>query len=885
MDALAQLQSALSGRYAVEREIGAGGMATVYLARDVRHNRRVALKVLNAELGAVLGVERFLSEIRVTANLQHPNLLPLFDSGEAEGLLFYVMPYVEGESLRHRISREKQLPIDEAVRIAVAVAGALEYAHEHGVVHRDLKPENILIQAGQPVVADFGIALAVSNAGGNRVTQSGLSLGTPQYMSPEQATGDRGIDGRSDIYSLAAVLYEMLSGDPPYSGSTAQAIIARLLTERPRALRSVRETVPPHVDAAIDRALAKLPADRFASAHEFAEALQGIRPVQLAVRVAPRDVTTATFVRVDSRQRVTAIAPWAIAGIAIIALGWREVNRPRVDRSRVRFTLVESDSLLPREEIGGANLGLSPDGAQLVYVGGPRNGLMLRRLDALEPRTLREAPTQLTQPRFSPDGKWIAFVERGTLYKIPVSGGPAVAVGDSLNRFSWGDRDQIVFARNGNQSNSGLWLVSAAGGPAEHLTQPDTAKGVTGHTWPEFLPGSRAIVFDLSHRATVSAAELAVLSLDDRVVRPLGIIGLNPRYVSSGHLVFGRVDGTVAAVPFDARRLRVTGAAVTVLDNVVVKNGGATEIAVAPNGTLVYARGTSDRIARLVDSTGAATPFITTGHDIINVRFSPTGDRIAFSARGESARETDIWVFHVGTKSVARLTNDGNSNYPEWTPDGRRISWTYRDSTHTELRWQNADGSSASDVLRAAKGQMAGPVWAPSGRYFLSVAGGRGPQSRILLTPIDSEPRVLLTSRGGSSSPSISRDGKWLAFSSSESGGTEVYVQPLEGGGRHQISLAGGGGARWSLDGRSLYYRTGALMIAARLQYTPHFLVARRDTLLRENSGPPGPFAPYDVSPVDGRLLVVGRGIPAQAVVVLNWLDELRERMALAAKK
>src|SRR5438094_5059745 len=201
MDALAQLKSSLADRYAVDREIGRGGMATVYLARDVRHDRHVALKVLNPELGAILGVERFLAEIRVTANLQHPNLLPLFDSGEADGLLFYVMPFVEGESLRARLERENQLPVDEAVRIAVAVASALDYAHGHGVIHRDLKPENILLQHGQPVVADFGIALAVSKAGGNRITQTGLSLGTPQYMSPEQATGDRIIDGRSDLYS------------------------------------------------------------------------------------------------------------------------------------------------------------------------------------------------------------------------------------------------------------------------------------------------------------------------------------------------------------------------------------------------------------------------------------------------------------------------------------------------------------------------------------------------------------------------------------------------------------------------------------------------------------------------------------------------------------
>src|SRR4051812_10828418 len=268
------LAAALEGRYTIERLVGEGGMAKVYLARDVRHKRLVALKVLRPDLGAVVGVERFLAEIQVTANLQHPNLLPLFDSGAAGDLLFYVMPYVQGESLRARLDREKQLPVEEAVRLATAIAGALDYAHRQGVIHRDLKPENVLLQEGQPLVADFGIALAVSNAGGARITQTGLSLGTPHYMSPEQATGDRAIDGRTDIYSLGAMLYEMLAGDSPHLGSTAQAIIARVLTERPRSVRLSRPHVPANVDAAIERALEKLPADRFATAREFATALE-----------------------------------------------------------------------------------------------------------------------------------------------------------------------------------------------------------------------------------------------------------------------------------------------------------------------------------------------------------------------------------------------------------------------------------------------------------------------------------------------------------------------------------------------------------------------------------------------------------------------------------
>ncbi|MEO8636582.1 MAG: protein kinase [Gemmatimonadales bacterium] len=270
---MTRLQSALADRYRIERELGAGGMATVYLAEDLKHDRKVAVKVLRPELAAVLGTERFLAEIKVTANLQHPNLLPLFDSGAADGFLYYVMPYVEGETLRARLNREKQLPVDETTRLVTLMAGALDFAHARGVIHRDLKPENILLQAGQPVIADFGIALAVAQAGGSRVTETGLSLGTPHYMSPEQAAGERSLDAKSDQYALAAVTYEVLSGEPPHTGPTAQAIIARLMSETPRSLRATRPGVPAALDLAVGRALAKVPADRFPSCGAFAQAL------------------------------------------------------------------------------------------------------------------------------------------------------------------------------------------------------------------------------------------------------------------------------------------------------------------------------------------------------------------------------------------------------------------------------------------------------------------------------------------------------------------------------------------------------------------------------------------------------------------------------------
>src|SRR5438309_9494348 len=248
-------------------------MATVYLAYDVRHDRHVALKELRPELAAVIGSDRFLKEIKVTAQLQHPHILGLIDSGDADGLIYYVMPVVEGQSGRDRLNHEKQLPIEDAVRITGEVASALDYAHRHGVIHRDVKPENILLHEGQALVADFGIALAVSAAGATRMTESGMSLGTPHYMSPEQAMGERELTARSDVYALGAVLYEMLSGDPPFTGSTAQAVVARVVTETPRPLLPQRHTIPPHVEAALLRALEKLPADRYATAAQFAEAL------------------------------------------------------------------------------------------------------------------------------------------------------------------------------------------------------------------------------------------------------------------------------------------------------------------------------------------------------------------------------------------------------------------------------------------------------------------------------------------------------------------------------------------------------------------------------------------------------------------------------------
>ena len=323
MMAFPPLNTTLADRYLIERELGHGGMATVYLARDLKHDRLVAVKVLHPELAAYLGAERFLREIRIAARLTHPHILPLHDSGESGGVLYYVMPFVDGESLRDLLTRVKQLPLDQAVRITREVADALRYAHAHDVVHRDIKPENILLEAEHAVVADFGIARAVGAAGGEKLTQTGLAVGTPAYMSPEQAAGGSDVDARSDLYSLACVLYEMLAGQPPFTGPTAESVARQhLVAEVPNVSR-VRPAVPPQLDAALTRALAKTPADRFAGTHQFAEALTTALPDAATGDGGP--LLTVSGGRPSGTRSSTRRKPWLalfslIAFVALLAL-------------------------------------------------------------------------------------------------------------------------------------------------------------------------------------------------------------------------------------------------------------------------------------------------------------------------------------------------------------------------------------------------------------------------------------------------------------------------------------------------------------------------------------------------------------------------------------
>ncbi|HEX6943983.1 MAG TPA: protein kinase, partial [Gemmatimonadaceae bacterium] len=453
MTAIAErLAAALADRYRIERELGQGGMATVYLAEDLKHKRKVALKVLKPELAAVLGAERFVQEITTTASLQHPHILPLFDSGTADGFLFYVMPFIEGETLRDKLNRETQLGVDEAVRIAREVADALDYAHGKGVIHRDIKPENILLANGRPVVADFGIALAVSAAAGGRMTETGLSLGTPHYMSPEQATADKEISARSDVYSLASVLYEMLAGQPPHLGGSAQQVIMKIIAETPQNVTVLRKSVPPNVAAALARALEKVPADRFESAKAFAEALGNPRFTVLGSPAATAAMRDGPW---KFRFYAAAVIALLLAGVATAA----KLSSPSgtADTPSMHLRLFfppgdrlaapENDDLRNADRPSRTAFAFTPDGQSLVY-SGLRDGtpqLFLRPLTG-EIATPIAGTEGGESPFFSPDGASLGFWASGSLRRVSLRGGPPTDITriPRITGASWSEDDRIV---------------------------------------------------------------------------------------------------------------------------------------------------------------------------------------------------------------------------------------------------------------------------------------------------------------------------------------------------------------------------------------------------------------------------------------------------------
>ena len=880
-----QLSAALAGRYTIEREIGAGGMATVYAARDLKHGRRVALKVLKPELAAVLGVERFLAEIRVTANLQHPNLLPLFDSGEAgdpqDGAgvkpLFYVMPFVEGESLRALLDREKQLPVDHAVRLAVAIGEALDYAHRHGVVHRDLKPENILLHEGQPLVADFGIALAVTKAGGNRITQTGLSLGTPQYMSPEQATGDRDIDGRTDVYSLGAVLYEMLTGDPPHLGGTTQAVISKVLTERPRSIRASRPAVAAHVDAAVLRALEKIPADRFSTAHEFVEALQG------RGAVLPTDGAPAVLVGQRPASRATrarSVLPWALAAVFAVAAvaAWIVARREHAAQT-VRFVL----SIPERqrfEMLNGVPVVLAPDGRGILYggAGGPQyRRLYYQPLDQLEAQPLPGTDNAIT-PFFSPDGKRVAFALGPELRAVAVAGGaPTVLASVGFVRSPSWPSDSIIYAG----TSGGLLRFRPGQRTAESLTQPDSTKGELSHGTPILGPDGRTIIYWVRALPPIPD-HLALLDLQTRTTRTIDGESSNPLGVLDGYLIFGRRDGTLYAIRYDPGKLRSLADAVPVVTGVAWRGAGGIAASLSRDGSLAYVRGGNATQLVVTDESGTKTVATSEPRDFTDPSqppaFSPDGNRVAISIFESGV--ADPWVFDVSTSTLTRLTLErGTAATPAWTPDGRRLAVFDRNQAH-DLWWGPADGSRPLEKLVSLPQAGRSLSFSPDGVYAVVSAGQPADLWVIPLTG-DRKPRLLFHTPFDEIDPAISPDGKWIAYASEISGRMQIYLRPVSReGSAIQVSAATRGALepQWTRDGRLLFRSDDSLTIATLSKDpVPQILSQRR--LFEMHAG-------YSVSP-DGKRFAMLRSSAGdyQVVVVVNWINELRAALAAASRR
>ena len=869
IDTIERLGAALDGRYVIVRQIGAGGMATVYLARDPRHDREVALKLLRPELLAVLGKERFLSEIRVTAHLQHPHLLPLFDSGEADGFLYYVMPFAEGETLRARLERERQLPIDDALRIAAAVASALDYAHRHGVIHRDLKPENILMQGGEPVVSDFGIALALSHAAGERITQSGISLGTPQYMSPEQATGDRQIDARTDIYSLGCVLYEMLTGDPPHTASTVHGIVAKVLTDKPRSVRATRPAVPPHVESAIERALEKLPADRWASAADFCDALRARRIGSGKAVVVSSDPRAA-----PSRRALVLGAAAGLVALAAIAGAWRWLRPQAPPAPTVRFVLALPEGQRVRDATG-TTLALSRDGTRLAYVGRAGGGrrLYVRQLDQLEARPL-PGTEEAASPFFSPDGQWVAFFsEDSKLKKVALAGGAPIdlAVAPAIRGGSWGDDDNIIFA-----AGDGLLRVSSNGGPVDTLTRPNSISGgALLHSWPEVLPGGDAVAF-MATTAGVHNARLGVLSLRGTPSTPKYFDQpcLGPRLVENDRLLCPLPVGNVVAIPFDLGRLEITGRPQTVLYDAIVKGGGAALVAIARNGTVAYLKRTAQRQLMLLDQSGREVSFLVGNQNLEYPRFSPDGRSLAVQSGIPGS--TDIWIYPLPNGPIRRLTFGGTNQFPEWSSDGTRVIFSSDAGNGFDLYWQRADGSAPAEPLLIAPGDQSQAVMAPNGDIIARSGSGNGRDLITFRAGDTAVTRLTATPGVPESSPRVSPDGKWLAYFANETGRFEVYVKRLQGEGRWPISLDGGTNPLWSRDGRVLYYWHGTQFITAPIATSQTINVLDRRVLFERNPAQGG-HTPYEVAP-DNKHFVMLRSVSEDAdlVIVLNWVAEWR---------
>ncbi len=771
IDLSAHLQAAVRDRYAIEREIGRGGMATVFLARDQKHHRPVAIKVLKPELAASLGPERFLREIEIAAQLQHPHILTLIDSGEAEGLLYYVMPYVEGESLRDRLAREGELPVTDAVRILRDVTDALSYAHTHGVVHRDVKPENVMLSGGHALVMDFGVAKAVSEAtGGPSLTTVGIALGTPAYMAPEQAAADPHVDQRVDLYALGVMGYEMLAGRPPLVGATSQATLAAHVMQVPEPLTQRRRAVPAGLSALIMKCLEKQPADRWQSAGEVLRLLDSL-PTSSGEPAA-----TA-----PPRRRLGVLAGLVALGVGVVVIVAKRAASPEARRQP---TLVQV-SFRPGVQQYPS---WSPDGKQLAYAGeaGAVRKIFLKRLDTGEQTQLSNGPYDQLQPAWASGGDTVLFVRA---QKPNVRLEP----GDVFGQYDGGDiwaadlRTGQEFKLVENAFNPAyspdgkrialdaswvgprrIWMVDDQGHNPQQLSG-DTSEAVS-HIRPHWSPDGTKIVFQNVQRTSFNIRAVDVASQKTISVTTGLFHDLNPVWAPSGRLIYFSSD---RGGGWNLWRVPVAANGTPADVPQQVTNGGGQDVdpAIAPDGTrLAFAilRQNAD-VWRLPVSPATGKPagppeaVIATTREDSRGAWSPDGGRIAFNS--DRSGQMNIWLYSLGDRSTRQLTQGPGGDFqPNWSPDGARIVFF----------------SSRSGSLN---------IWA------VDVASGTVTQ--------------LTHSAGIDVNPFFSPDGSRIAYQSDRSGRLEVWVMNANGSEVRQLTRIGVTGhfLRWTADGGAVVFK------------------------------------------------------------------------------
>ena len=873
-----RLAASLSDRYRIERELGQGGMATVYLAEDIKHKRRVAVKVLKPELAAVLGAERFVQEITTTAALQHPHIVPLFDSGEADGFLYYVMPFIDGETLRARLDRETQLGVDEAVRIASDVASALHHAHTHGVIHRDIKPENILLHDGRPMVADFGIALAVTAAAGGRMTETGLSLGTPHYMSPEQATAEKEISARSDVYSIGSVLYEMLTGNPPHMGSSAQQIIMKIISETPQDVTRLRKSVPPNVAASVQKALEKLPADRFESAKAFADALTNSAFTHRTAG-ASRSIADQPLWR--RRQSWAAVV--IVLAVAAVSAAWAARRESRVAAAASMRLLIDfPEERAPIFQPGGA-FALSPDASRLAYMGGGRRAggsgtwrLWIRPLDRLGADSV-PGSEQAHSPAWSANGDSLAFIVGGDLRVFSTLAGGGVA---TIRRgfeiaygLDWSPEGGIVFA-----TGDGLLRIAPATGTVDTLV--GLFDGESNLAWPHWGDDGKSVTFTLINQQT-RASRVLMAHVDGTARIDTLVDGFNGQLLPTGELLWSDDLGTIFAAPVDVKRGMVTGGRTQVLAGISTDPGKELRLSRSRQGAFVYSLASTVRARSQIVVVNRRTgnrivlPSPPGVRVVADLHLSPDGRRLAIS--GTRGVSHEIWLYELASGQIEAFTGHGISYLPVWNNDGDQLTYcsTFPNGVVTRSTAKLLPAIRISDRVACPRG------WTPDGKVLLLVSNAA---SRIwTLTPPDSVMRQLSVGGDVEFAPAVSPDGRWLAFAATQSGITDVWVRGFRTpGGPWQVSRGGGFDPVWGRDGRSLYFRSDSAIMTVDVSSGDAFRPgAQQRVTAASSSVSPIYGQSFDVFPDGERLVLFESGNGAsveQLILETNLLGRTRRR-------